>query len=428
MASKVVLFSFAYQRQFCQKKAYFCSIKPIQHYNMLQDKIKQLAKQLYPTIAQAQQWLHQHPETAFQEQKTAAYIADFLQENGIAFNSGIAKTGIVGHIYGKPAEGKTLALRADMDALEIEEQSAVPYTSLHPGKMHACGHDLHMASLLGSILILNALKDEYSGCIKFIFQPSEEKNPGGASVMIAEGALEQPQAQQMIAQHVLPELETGKVGFCKGAYMASTDELYLTITAKGGHGGIPQQTFDTVLIASHIVVALQQMVSRRANPFMPTVLSFGRFIANGQTNVIPPKVEIAGTMRTFDEHWRQQLQEEIAHTAKGIAQAMGGNCELRVSPGFPAISNNEPLTNNMISAAQAFLGDDKVVNIPPRTTGDDFGFYAERMPVCYYRLGVGKAQAHNSGLHTAQFVAQQESLLTGMGLMAWLSIEALRHM
>ncbi len=395
---------------------------------MPQDKIKEIAQRIYPQIAKAQAWLHQHPETAFKEVKTANFIANFLKQHDIPFTSGIAKTGIVGHIQGTKDKGKTIALRADMDALEIEEQSGVAYSSKHEGMMHACGHDIHMASLLGSLLILNELKDRFSGTVKFLFQPSEEKNPGGASLMIAKGALEKPKATQMLAQHVLPELEVGKVGFRTGAYMASTDEVYLTVTAKGGHGGIPHQTVDTVLIASHILVALQQIVSRRAKPFVPTVLSFGRFVADGQTNVIPPKVEIAGTMRTFDERWRQEMQTEIAKIAKGIAQSMGGDCKVHISKGFPSIHNDQAITQQMIEAAKQYLGADNVVEIDMRTTGDDFGFYAQVLPVCYYRLGVGKKDVANpAGLHTSTFVAEPESLLTGMGLLSFLTIQALKH-
>lgn len=395
---------------------------------MLQQKIKKIAHSLYPQIVEIHRFLHQHPETAFQEHSTAAYIAEVLKKHHISFAEGVAQTGLVGQIDGIEPDSHTIALRADMDALEIEEDSGLPYSSLTPGMMHACGHDIHMASLLGTILILHQLRKTFKGRVKFLFQPSEEKNPGGASVMIAEGALEQPQVQQMIAQHVLPELEVGKVGFRKGAYMASTDEIYLSVSAKGGHGGIPHQAVDTVLIASHIVVALQQIVSRRAKPFIPTVLSFGRFVANGQTNVIPPKVEIAGTMRTFDETWRRQMQDEIKRIAQGVAQSMGGDCQLRVSHGFPSISNDEILTELMIQAAKDYLGKDKVVEIDMRTTGDDFGFYAQQLPTCYYRLGTSKPNGTSpAGLHTAQFVAEEESLLTGMGLMAWLSIQALQQ-
>ncbi len=307
---------------------------------ILKEKVLHLSKQWHQKVITIREWLHQHPELAFKENATADYICRFLDEQGITYTKGIAKTGIVGLIKGKNPNKKVIALRADMDALEIEEENVSAYKSIHTGVMHACGHDVHMASLMGTLSILNQLTDDFEGSIKFIFQPSEEKYPGGASVMIKEGVLENPKPKSIFGQHVFPELEVGKVGFRKGKYMASTDEIYLNVIGQGGHGGLPHQIVDTVLVASHIIVALQQISSRKANPSMPTVLSFGRFIADGQTNVIPNNVKIEGTMRTFSETWRKIMHKEIKKIAEGIAVSMGADCEVKIAHGYPFVDNN----------------------------------------------------------------------------------------
>jgi len=285
---------------------------------------------------------------------------------------------------------------------------------------------VHMASLLGSLSILNTLKDDFEGSVKFLFQPSEEKYPGGASVMIKEGVLQNPTVESIIGQHVFPELEVGKVGFRKGKYMASTDEVYLTVKGKGGHGGIPHHVVDTVLIASHIIVALQQISSRMANPTIPTVLSFGKFIADGQTNVIPSEVKIEGTMRTFDEAWRKRMHKEIEKIAKGVAKSMGGDCDIRIAHGYPFVYNEEQLTGRAIQAAKELLGEDKVVDLDMRMTAEDFSYYSQAIPGCFYRLGTSNIKKNiTSNLHTATFDVDKESLKIGMALMAWLAIKEL---
>lgn len=395
---------------------------------LLKEKILSLSEELFETIKGYRNWLHQHPETAFEELKTAKYICSFLDEQGIKYEYGIAKTGITGVIEGKNPNKKIIALRADMDALEINEENQVPYKSLNTGMMHACGHDVHMASLMGTLSILNRIKDQFEGTIKFIFQPSEEKIPGGASVMIKEGVLENPAPVSIFGQHVFPDLEVGKVGFRPGKYMASTDEIYLDIRAKGGHGGMPHQIIDTVLIASHIIVALQQISSRRANPTMPTVLSFGRFIADGQTNVIPSHVHIEGTMRTFNEKWRQEMHQEIRQIASGIAKSMGGECDVEIGHGYPFVNNNEDLTLRAKQHAIELLGEDMVVELEMRMTGEDFSFYSQKIPGCFYRLGTrNESLGIKSSLHTSTFDIDSNSLKTGMALMAWLAIKELEN-
>lgn len=392
----------------------------------LREHILKLSEKYFQTIKDSRRWLHQHPETAFKEFETADFICKFLDDNQITYSKGVAKTGIVGLIEGRQPEKRTIAIRADMDALEIEEDNKIPYLSLNKGMMHACGHDVHMASLMGTILILNKLKEKFIGSVKFIFQPSEEKNPGGASVMIKEGVLENPVVEKIFGQHVFPELEVGKVGFRSGKYMASTDEIYLDIIAKGGHGGIPNKLTDTVLIASHIVVALQQIVSRNANPLLPSVLSFGKFIANGQTNIIPNRVQLAGTMRTFDEKWRQEMQQHIRRIAIGMAESMGGTCQVNISHGYPFVNNDIDLTRRAQLNAVELLGKENVIDLDMRMTGEDFGFFSQKIPACFYRLGTANSQKNiNSNLHTSTFDVDEESLKTGMALMSWLTIKEL---
>lgn len=394
----------------------------------LKEKIFQLSEKYYSETIRHRNWLHQHPETAFQENETSDYIAKFLLDNGIAIERGIAKTGIVGVIEGKLPGDKVIAIRADMDALEIVEENDLPFKSLNEGMMHACGHDVHMAALIGSVLILNEIRDYFGGTIKLIFQPSEEKNPGGASVMIDEGVLKNPDVESIFAQHVYPDLPAGKVGFRPGNYMASTDEIYLDVKAKGGHGGLPNKTVDTVLIASHILVGLQQIVSRNNNPLTPSVLSFGRFIADGQTNIIPNSVKIAGTMRTFDEKWRQEMYKLINKIASGIAESMGGSCDVNISRGFPVVKNDVDLTNRFKSAAIDLLGAENVVDLDMRMTGEDFGFFTHQIPSCFYRLGTsGDSQETKNNLHTSRFNIEEKSLKTGIALMSWLALYELKN-
>lgn len=394
----------------------------------LKGKILELSNQVFEQVNGFRRWLHQHPETAFQEVKTSQYICDFLDINDIVYKKGIAKTGIVALIKGNLPCNQVVALRADMDALEIEEKNEIPYKSLHSNMMHACGHDVHMASLMGSILMINQLRDNFGGTFKFIFQPSEEKNPGGASVMIKEGVLKNPDVNSIFAQHVYPELTAGKVGFRAGKYMASTDEIYINVKSKGGHGGLPHRLVDTVLIASHIVVALQQIVSRNADPLVPTVLSFGKFIADGQTNVIPGVVKLAGTLRTFDEQWRKEIHHKIEKLSVGIANSMGADCEVNISKGFPVVFNNEELTNRFKNLAADLLGPENVIDLDLRMTGEDFGFFTQEIPACFYRLGTaGSDGKYSHNLHTPYFDIDNKSLKTATALMTWLAINEINR-
>ncbi|MDD2529112.1 MAG: M20 family metallopeptidase [Lentimicrobiaceae bacterium] len=394
----------------------------------LLNRIKQQAAALLPELIDIRRHLHRHPELSMHEARTSNFIQLRLIEMGVPFETGMAKHGVVGLIKGKNPGSRTIALRADMDALPITEQNEAAYCSENPGVMHACGHDVHMTSLLGASAILNELKDEFEGTIKLIFQPSEEKFPGGASMMIAEGVLENPRPEKMFGQHVLPTLEAGKVGFKAGKYMASTDEVYLTVKGRGGHGATPELNVDPVLIAAHILVALQQIVSRNAPPQLPAVLSFGRFIAEGQTNIIPNEVKLDGTLRTFDENWRAEAHMKITHMAQSIAESMGGSCDVFIDKGYPFLVNDAEVTEKARLAAIEYLGAEQVVDLDLRMTAEDFAYYSQQLPVCFYRLGVRneeKGIVHN--LHTTRFDVDESSLETGAGLMAWLAVKALEN-
>ncbi len=387
----------------------------------MKTKIQELAATFLEEISGIRRHLHMHPELSGQESATAAFLSSKLSEWGIPHQTGIAGHGIVGLIEGRAGEGKVIALRADMDALPIQELNPSDYASKNPGVMHACGHDVHMASLLGAAFIIKSLEKELFGKVKLIFQPSEEKYPGGALPMIRAGVLENPRPDLIIGQHVFPELETGKIGLRPGHYMASTDEIHLTVRGRGGHAAIPHQVIDPVLIGSHIVVALQQIVSRQAKPTTPTVLSFGRFIAAGMANIIPDEVKISGTMRTFDEQWRAEMKEQITLMATRLAESMGGTCAVDIHQGYPAVFNHPALTDRVKAHATEYLGADRVADLEMRMTAEDFSYFALEVPGCFYRLGVmNTARGITSNLHTATFDADESSLLAGMGLMAWI--------
>lgn len=389
-------------------------------------EIKALAGSYFSEIVQLRRQIHKNPELAFEEYDTANLICDFLRSNNIEFTSGVAKTGVVALIKGKNPGKKTVALRADMDALPIIEKNDVAYKSANEGKMHACGHDVHTSSLLGTAKILQSLKEKFEGTVKFIFQPSEEKYPGGAKVMIEEGVLENPAPEVIFGQHVFPELEVGKVGMKSGKYMASTDEIFITVKGKGGHGAIPQNNVDPVLMASHLVVALQQIVSRNSNPAMPTVLSFGRIIGEGQTNVIPDEVKLSGIMRTFDEDWRKEMKVKISQLAENLVKSMGGTCKVEFDPGYPFLVNDEKTTENARLYAIDYLGKENVADLELRTTAEDFAYFAQKVPACFYRLGIkNEEKGIVSNLHTATFDVDEESLKVGMGLMAWMVVREL---
>lgn len=392
----------------------------------LKDKIKNLADTYFDELVAIRRHLHAHPELSYEEMETSKFISKKLTEYGIEHQTNIGGHGVVGLIKGNNAAKKIIALRADMDALPIEEKNTTEYISQNKGVMHACGHDVHTTSLLGAAKILNELKDSFEGTIKLIFQPAEEKLPGGASIMIKDGVLENPKVETIFGQHVLPQLETGKVAFKSGIAMASCDEIYITVKGKGGHGAVPHLAIDPILIASHIVIALQSVVSRNANPTLPSVLSIGKFIANGATNIIPDEVRLEGTFRTFDEKWRKEAHEKIKTICTNTAATFGGTCDVLIDIGYPFLKNDESTTANAFELAQQYLGKENVEEMPARMTAEDFSYYSQLVPACFYRLGTGNiAKGITSPIHTPTFDVDENCLKIGSGLMAWMAVNRL---
>ena len=390
--------------------------------------IKTLASEMEPQLKAWRHHIHAHPELSYQEYETAKYVANQLTAMGLSPITGIAETGVYVLVEGQNPEKKTVALRADMDALPIQELNDVPYKSTQPGVMHACGHDVHTTCLLGAAKILQNMSKHFEGTLKLIFQPGEEKTPGGASIMIKEGILEQPAPQSIIGQHVMPLIPVGKIGFREGLYMASADELYITISGKGGHGAMPHLNKDTVLMASHMIVALQQIVSRVADPKIPSVLSFGKVIANGATNVIPNEVYIEGTFRTMDEPWREKALQTMKKMAESIVEAMGGSCNFDIQRGYPFLYNDPELTKKLKSATIDYLGAENVVDLDIWMAAEDFSYYAQNLPGCFYRLGTGNAlRGITSSVHTPTFDIDESALPIGAGLMAWLALQELAN-
>jgi len=348
--------------------------------NTLQEKIKALTEKHFADVLSMRRHLHMHPELSYQEVETSSFVAAQLQRIGLEVRSGIGGHGITAFIRGNNPNSRLIALRADMDALPIHEQNAVEYKSKNDGVMHACGHDVHTSSLLGAAMILNDLRQEFEGTIQLVFQPAEEVLPGGASLMMKDGVFAAQTPQAIFGQHVYPELPAGKIGLKRGVYMASTDELYVTVTGRGGHGAKPDRNIDPVLITSHLIVALQQVVSRWASPAMPSVLSFGKVIANGATNIIPNEVKLEGTFRTFDERWRKEAHRRMIELAEGLVKGMGGEVDFRIEVGYPVLKNDEALTIRAKERAITYLGVDNVVDLEVRMTAEDFAYYGRHGP------------------------------------------------
>lgn len=389
------------------------------------EKIQELSAEIFEQVVGYRQHIHANPELSFHEYETSAFIKKQLTDWGIPFSE-MANTGVVGLIRGELPSDNIIALRADMDALPILEANEKPYVSKNTGVMHACGHDVHSSSLLGSAYILNSLKAEFGGTVKLIFQPAEELLPGGASIMIKEGVLENPKPQYIVGQHVMPLIDAGKVGFRSGIYMASTDELYVTVHGKGGHGAQPHQNIDPVLIASHIIIALQQIVSRNADPRLPSVLSFGKVIANGATNIIPNEVKIEGTFRTLNEEWRKEAKRLMKKMAEGIAESMGGSCEFRIANGYPYLINEEKLTANTRAFAEDYLGKENVVDLDIWMAAEDFAYYSQVTDACFYRLGTGNKEKDTCySVHTPRFDIDEDALKISTGLMSYIALKQL---
>ena len=389
--------------------------------------IKQKAAELFDKVVRYREYLHQYPELSYQEHNTMKYISEQLTSIGIPHETGVAETGIVGIIRGDHhSEGMScIGLRADMDALPIREENEVPYKSKKEGVMHACGHDVHSSILLGAAEILWENRNSLKQPVKLIFQPGEEKNPGGASLMIAAGCLNNPTVDKMYALHVFPDLETGKTGFKEGLYMASCDEIYITVNGKGGNGATPHQAIDSILIGAEIVTSLQQIVSRQCDPKIPCVLSFGHFEAIGATNIIPPKAYLKGTFRTMDEAWRAEALKRIKRQAEHIALAHGGTADVEISKGYPFLENDPLLTEELRTKAIEHLGAENVVELHIRLTAEDFSFYSQTIPTGFFRIGVrNEEKGITYGVHHPRFDIDPKALQVGVEMMVLACLES----
>ena len=388
---------------------------------MLKEKIKKLAQDYSNEFISIRHHLHQYPELSYKEFETSKFIQEKLSALNIPFQV-LAQTGVVGLIKGKNPDKKIIALRADLDALPITEENNVDYKSKNTGIMHACGHDVHTTCLLGAAKILNELKDEWEGTVKLIFQPGEERNPGGASLMIKEGVLENPKPESIFALHVHPGLPIGKLSFRSGMVMASADEIYITVKGKGGHAAAPHLTTDTILIASHLVVSLQQLISRNNEPFNPSVLTISSFQGGYTTNVIPSEVKLMGTFRAMNEQWRFKAHGLIKKLATELVHSMGAEIDILIDVGYPFVLNNEELTASAMQKAGEYIGDENVETTEIRMGAEDFAYYSHLIPACFYRLGVGNvSKGITATVHTPFFNIDEDAIKIGMGMMAWLA-------
>jgi amidohydrolase len=388
----------------------------------IKEEIKRLTEESFDEILQIRRYIHQHPELSFQEFNTSKYITSVLSKYNVDYETGWAQTGILAHIKGIDSS-KKVVLRADMDALPIQEENQVTYKSQNDGVMHACGHDVHTACVLGAIIVLNKLRAHLKNEIYFIFQPGEEKLPGGASLMIEEGIFDNINPDLIIGQHVHPPLASGKVGIKGGMYMASADEIYIIVNGKGGHAALPHECTDTILLASELVLGLQKVVSRKANPTTPSVLTIGKINSiGGATNVIPNTVKLEGTFRTMDEDWRKEAHEIIQKYCSGLAHAFGGEIAVEIKKGYPFLHNDERLSQQVKELMTEFLGDSNVVDLPIRMTAEDFSYFSQIMPSCFYRLGVrNEEKGITSPVHTPTFDIDEEALKTGVSTMVFLA-------
>jgi amidohydrolase len=387
------------------------------------DKITSAARDIFPEVVEIRKQIHSSPELSFQEHRTAEYICFYLEKLHIPYIKGIAGTGVLARIEGTEPGTRAIALRADMDALPIQEKTGLPFSSTSPGVMHACGHDIHTAMLLGTAAILKSLSSEFKGTFLLIFQPGEEVFPGGASLMLKEGIFEQQKPDLIIGQHVLPGLPAGAFGFRPGRYMASGDEVYLTIRGKGGHAATPDKVTNTVLAAAEILVELQQVAKTHAPKGIPTILSFGKITAPGATNIIPDEVKVEGTFRTMNEAWREKAHGLIRMISEKTAAAHGATCEVLINKGYPVLYNDPVFTEKAMNYARLIAGDDQIVPLDIRMGTEDFAWYTQEVPGVFYRLGTGKEH----GLHTSTFDVEEDILQSGTAMLSWLAISFMKE-
>lgn len=388
----------------------------------LKDEIKKIASEIREDILIKRRHLHQNPELSFKEFKTSAFIKNSLDEIGIPWIP-VADTGILATLHGNHQTGKVVALRADMDALPIQEDTNLAFKSINQGVMHACGHDLHVASLLGVAHILKRLEKKINGTVKLIFQPAEEILPGGAIKILQEEMLRNPNVDVILGQHTMPSIESGKVGIRKGVFMASMDEIRIKVIGKGGHGAEPHNNHDPVVAASTIIVTLQQIISRYNNPKIPSVLSFGKIEANGSTNIIPDTVSIEGTFRTMDERWREEAHTRITEIAKSVAGGLGCECDIDIKRGYPCLHNCEALTDKVHSYMKEYIGDANIIETDIWMASEDFAYYAQNFSSCFYLLGTGYPGRTNPTLHTPTMEINEECIEMAMGLMSYLAMK-----
>ena len=394
---------------------------------MLADTIRTISNKIHKEVVEWRRNLHSNPELSFHEYQTSAFVKQQLDNLGVSWKP-VAGTGVLAVIEGELKSNEVIALRADMDALPIQEQNQVSYASKNAGVMHACGHDFHTSSLLGTAKILQSIRKNFGGTIKLLFQPAEEVLPGGASLMIRDGVLETPKPQAVIGQHAMPGIEVGKIGIRQGKHMASMDSIYIRVLGKGGHGAEPHNNLDPVVIAAQIILALQQIVSRMAHPAEPTVLSFGKVIANGAINVIPDEVYMEGTFRAMNERWRDEAHERMIKMAKGIASASGAQCEFKIVRGYPFLVNEEKLTERVRVYAQEYLGKENVLEEDIWMAAEDFAYYSQAADSCFYLCGVGNgSRGITSSLHTPTFDIDERALEVSCGLMAYLAVRRLGY-
>ena len=390
--------------------------------------IKGYAREYSAEVIGWRRHLHRHPELSQQEFGTMAFVADRLRDMGLQPQTGIGKTGVMAMIRGGiDPDGYCVALRADYDALPLTEATGLPFASENEGVMHACGHDMHTSSLLGAAKILTTIRERLKGSVMLIFEPSEEMYPGGARMMMDDGLFNAVMPNEIYSFHCLPEMEVGRIGMKKGRYMASTDELYWTVKGKGGHGATPHMSVDPILIASHIVVALQQLVSRNAPPMMPTVLSFGKFVGEGRTNIIPDEVKMEGIIRTFDPQWRLDCHEKIRKMSCGIAESMGGQCDLFIDFGYPPVINDDACTQQVHDNGVDYLGADNVDWLDLRMTAEDFAFFAQKIPACYFRVGIHVPGTPYCNLHRPDLLVDERSMEIASGFEAYNAFMALER-
>ena len=384
------------------------------------DSIKKQSEDQYEQIILFRRYLHANPELSFQEKTTASYVTKILNENNIPVFEGIEGNGVIGIIEGK-TKGKTIGIRAELDALPIVESTSLGYSSINNGVMHACGHDIHMASLLGTAIIINNLRANLNGKILLIFESGEEQIPGGAKSIIDSNIFKQNIPDTMLAFHVLPELVTGKAGFREGQYMASGDEVFITIKGKGGHAAIPEKTINPIIISSQLILNLKDFIDKETPSQIPTILSFGKIQANGATNVIPNEVYIEGTFRTLDEDWRLKAHLRIEEISKKTCLSFGGDCEIEIRQGYPSIYNNPELTRMTKEITMQYLDPSNVIDLDRRMTTDDFAYFSQIIPSVFFRMGIGFENNCNYQLHSSTFLANEEILKHSSGLLAWIS-------